>query len=117
VTEASHIPPHDPHAVAAPHVVAAQHGSHKRTYIQIFIWLTVLTAIEVGVVFAPLNRFVLITILVALAVVKAALVAMFFMHLRFERKTLALVVMTPIVLAGILIIGLMPDSQSWFITR
>jgi caa(3)-type oxidase subunit IV len=111
MNEATHGQPHGtPGAPAA-------HASHKRTYIKIFVWLTVLTAIEVGIVFAHLNRFVLITLLCALAIVKAALVAMFFMHLRFERKTLALVVLTPIVLAGILIIGLMPDSQSWFISR
>jgi cytochrome c oxidase subunit IV len=111
MTDAPHAPQHDPHGAPAAHV------SHKRTYIHIFIWLTVLTAIEVGIVFAPLNRFVMISILCALAIVKAALVAMFFMHLRFEKKTLALIVSTPIVLAGILIIGLMPDSQSWFINR
>jgi cytochrome c oxidase subunit IV len=116
VTDAPHSPAHDSHAADA-----SGHGggyvSHKKTYIHIFIWLTVLTAIEVGLVFAHLNRFVLITLLCALAIVKAALVAMFFMHLRFERKTLALVVSVPLLLAAILIIGLMPDSQSWFIHR
>ena len=95
----------------------AHHASHRRTYFHIFAWLTGLTALEVGLVFAHLNRFVLITSLCALAIVKAALVAMFFMHLRFERKTLALVVSAPLLLALILIIGLMPDSQSWFIHR
>jgi cytochrome c oxidase subunit 4 len=85
---------------------------------QAFVWLAVLTAIEVGLVFIPnLPRFVLITLLCALAIIKASLVAMFFMHLRFERKTLALVVLTPLVLAAILIIGLMPDTQAWFIRR
>ena len=107
-----HVQHPDPHAPAA-----AAHGSHKKTYMHVFAWLAILTAVEVGVVFTPLARFVMITILCALAIVKAALVAMFFMHLRFERKTLALVVMTPIVLAAILIIGLMPDTQSWFIRR
>jgi caa(3)-type oxidase subunit IV len=105
----------DPHAAAG----HPAHASHKKTYIQIFVWLTILTAIEVGIAVAlkDLQRWIMITLLCALAVVKAALVAMFFMHLRFERRTLAIVVLTPIVLAGILIIGLMPDSQSWFINR
>jgi caa(3)-type oxidase subunit IV len=111
VNEVSHAPQ------AAPHDAPVAHGSHKKTYIKIFVWLTILTAIEVGLALSPLNRFVMISLLVALAVVKAALVAMYFMHLRFEKKTLALIVMTPIVLAGILILGLMPDSQSWFIHR
>jgi cytochrome c oxidase subunit 4 len=112
VTDASHSPnaPHD-----AGH--AGGYVSHRKTYFQIFVVLTVLTAIEVGLALSHLQRFVMITLLCALAIVKAALVAMYFMHLKFERKTLALVVLTPIVLAGILIIGLMPDSQSWFINR
>jgi caa(3)-type oxidase subunit IV len=112
VTDASHSPnaPHD-----AGH--AGAHVSHRKTYFTIFIWLTVLTAIEVGLAVSHLQRWVMITLLCALAIVKAALVAMYFMHLRFERKTLAIVVLTPVVLAGILIIGLMPDSQSWFINR
>jgi cytochrome c oxidase subunit 4 len=112
VTDASH-------SQNAPHGSGHAGGyvSHRKTYFKIFVVLTVLTAIEVGLAVSHLNRFVMITLLCALAIVKAALVAMFFMHLRFERKTLALVVLTPIVLAGILIIGLMPDSQSWFINR
>jgi caa(3)-type oxidase subunit IV len=114
VTDASHAQKHDPHA-AAP--AAAHHVSHKKTYMQIFVWLTILTAIEVGIVYVIHSRFVLITLLCALAIIKAALVAMFFMHLRFEKKTLALVVSVPLLLAGILILGLMPDSQSWFVPR
>jgi cytochrome c oxidase subunit IV len=114
VTDASHPHGNDPQGNVP---AAGHHVSHKKTYLQIFVWLTVLTAIEVALVYVVHNRFVLITLLCALAIVKAALVAMFFMHLRFERKTLALVVLTPILLAGILIIGLMPDSQSWFINR
>jgi cytochrome c oxidase subunit IV len=105
------------HAHQESHGGATPHVSHKKLYLTIFVWLTVLTAVEVGIVFTPLSRFVMITILCALAIVKAALVAMYFMHLKFERKTLALVVMVPLLLAGILILGLMPDTQSWFVPR
>lgn len=116
---------HAPHSAPAPHAshdaptpgAPVAHVSHKGMYLKIFVWLAVLTAIEVGLTFVPMPRFVLITLLVALAVVKAALVAMFFMHLKFERKTLALVVSVPLLLAGILILGLMPDTQSWFVPR
>ena len=74
-------------------------------------------AAEVAIVFIPMARQIMVTLLCALAITKAALVAMYFMHLKFERKTLALVVLTPLVLAGILILGLMPDTQAWFIRR
>ena len=112
MTEASHAPEHQPHAGAA-----VAHASHRKTYLQVFVWLAVLTAAEVAIVFIPMARQIMVTLLCALAITKAALVAMYFMHLKFERKTLALVVLTPLVLAGILILGLMPDTQAWFIRR
>jgi caa(3)-type oxidase subunit IV len=50
---------------------------------------------------------------VALALVKAALVAFYFMHLRFERKTFVILVSFPLVLAVILIIALLPDVAGY----
>ena len=51
----------------------------------------------------------LVSLLVVLAVWKAALVAMHFMHLKFEKTTLALVALTPFVLCVFLILMLLPD--------
>ena len=48
-------------------------------------------------------------LLIILAVWKAALVAMHFMHLKFEKKTLAVVALSPFVLCVFLILMLMPD--------
>ena len=57
-------------------------------YIKIFIILSVLTAVEIGVTFLGLPRTLLVALLVALAVWKAALVAIHFMHLKSRRMTL-----------------------------
>ena len=43
------------------------------------------------------------------AVWKAALVAMHFMHLKFEKKTLTIVALAPFVLCIFLVLMLMPD--------
>jgi caa(3)-type oxidase subunit IV len=57
----------------------------------------------------PIHRFAILALLVALAVAKAVLVALYFMHLKFERRTLAFIALSPFVLCLFLILMLMPD--------
>ena len=66
-------------------------------YLGVFWWLLALTILEVAVVYMPIAKMVIAIMLVTLAVTKAALVAMYFMHLKFERRTLALVALSPFV--------------------
>jgi cytochrome c oxidase subunit 4 len=81
-------------------------------YMAIFWWLAVLTVIEVAVIFTPLPRLVIGILLVALAVSKASLVALYFMHLRFETTTLGLIALSPLVVATLLMFLLVPDNLS-----
>ena len=84
------------------------HKEHPK-YINIFWWLLALTIIEVAVAI-PEYAFVLKAILlVGLACSKAALVAIYFMHLKFEKKTLTIIVLTPFIICVFLVIMLMPD--------
>ena len=78
-------------------------------YIKIFIILSVLTAVEIGVTFLGLPRTLLVTLLVSLAVWKAALVALHFMHLKIEKKTLTIVAVIPFILCVFLSLMLLPD--------
>ncbi len=78
-------------------------------YIGVFWWLLILTILEIAVVYTPIAKMIIAVMLVTLAVTKAALVAMYFMHLRFERRTLALVALSPFVLCVFLILMLTPD--------
>ena len=78
-------------------------------YIKIFYVLLVLTIVEVGIVYLGLPKILLAALLIIFAVWKAALVAMHFMHLKFEKKTLAVVALTPFILCVFLILMLMPD--------
>jgi cytochrome c oxidase subunit 4 len=78
-------------------------------YMGIFWVLLVLTVVEVGITFLGLPKMLLASLLVILAVWKAALVAMYFMHLKFERKTLAMIAIVPFVLCLFLILMLLPD--------
>jgi cytochrome c oxidase subunit IV len=78
-------------------------------YMGVFYWLAALTAIEVGVVYMPLTKLAVGAILVVLAFTKAALVALYFMHLKFERRTMLLVAATPVILCVGLMFMLIPD--------
>ena len=60
-------------------------------YIKVFYVLLVLTIVEVAIVYLGLPKLLLAALLVIAAVWKASLVAMHFMHLKFEKRNLALV--------------------------
>lgn len=88
--------------------VAAVH--HRVNYLGIFILLVALTAVTVAV---ALKRFESewINLLLALTIasVKAAFVALYFMHLKFEGKLIYAILFIPLSLCIILIIALIPD--------
>ena len=88
-------------------------GGHAHpNYVGIWVWLLVLTVIEVAVLYLHLPRPLLISTLLILAVTKASLVAMYFMHLKFERRTLGLIAITPLVLCVLLVFALLPDLSA-----
>lgn len=81
--------------------------AHTRpNYMLIWLYLFVLTVAEVALAFElPLSRNVKLLVLLALAVWKALLVALFFMHLKFERWRLRTVFLIPLPLAAILVLA------------
>jgi cytochrome c oxidase subunit 4 len=86
-------------------------AAHKHpNYMAIFWWLAILTVVELAVVFMPMSKITIGVLLCALALAKAALVAAYFMHLKFETKTLTWIAFTPLVIAILLIFVLMPDG-------
>jgi cytochrome c oxidase subunit 4 len=86
-------------------------AEHKHpNYMAIFWYLAILTVIEIGVVFLPFGKLINGTLLCALAVGKAAMVAMYFMHLKFETRTLGLIAITPLAIATLLVFIILPDS-------
>ena len=88
-------------------MASTAHAHHN--YIKIFIILSVLTAVEIGVTFLGLPRPLLVALLVSLAVWKAALVALHFMHLKIEKRTLTIVAVIPFILCVFLSLMLLPD--------
>ena len=86
-------------------------GEHKHpNYMAIFWYLAILTVVEIAVIYMPLAKFTIGVLLCALAIGKASLVAMYFMHLKFETRTLGMVAVTPLLIATLLVFVLLPDG-------
>ena len=97
-------------------VHAEEHAAHEHpspSYWLIFFALLILTVIEVFVgTWFGLKGLGLVLTLVVLAVVKAGLVGLYFMHLRYERLRVALITVIPTLMGVAFVIG-MVLFESW----
>ena len=85
-------------------------GTKHPNYILIWIYLAVLTGVELLVALLRfLPRRLLIGALIFLAIWKAMLVALYFMHLKFEPRRLLVMVLAPLPLAVILVLYVMQE--------
>jgi len=65
--------------------------NHDRLFSMVWLVLLALTAVEVVLAYIqPLSTAGMLAILMVLSLVKAALIMAYFMHLRFEKKSLVL---------------------------
>jgi cytochrome c oxidase subunit 4 len=84
-------------------------GHAHPNYTAVYVWLVALLAVGVGVSFVPGARAVGLVVIFATAFVKALLVALNFMHLRFESGLIYAIALVPVVFAAILAVALFPD--------
>lgn len=101
----------------AEHATAEASGqpvAMRRTqYVVVFAVLGALTLVELGVARSHgIPRTAAVVALVALAVSKAALIALFYMHLRFETRILRLTVLGPLVAPAVYGLVLIAET-SW----
>jgi cytochrome c oxidase subunit IV len=75
------------------------------------VWaaLAVLTMVELGVAFLPWSRTVIILLLVGMALWKALLVALYFMHLKFEKFRMRIFALAPLPLTVIIVIAVLTE--------
>jgi len=80
-------------------------GRHPGTavYVIVAIFLAVLTAMELTVFYIGALRPVLVPVLIILAIAKFVLVAMFYMHLRYDGWILSTVFVFPLVIAAVVV--------------
>lgn len=79
----------------------------KSTYWLIAVILGILTMLEVAVFYVPLLHAVIVPALLALSGAKFALVAMFFMHLKFDKPILTTLFAGGIIVATVIILSMM----------
>ena len=86
------------------------HGEHHDPpYMLIFVVLLVMTLAEVGYAFLSLPKFWLALGLCVMAIWKALLVALYYMHLRWEPSRLWILVAVPMPLVVILITAVLTE--------
>ncbi len=88
------------------HAVEHAHPGAKQ-YVGIAVVLTVITAIEVAVFYIPELHFALVPILLTLSALKFGLVAMFYMHLKFDHRLFSWLFVVPMMIAIVVILALM----------
>jgi cytochrome c oxidase subunit 4 len=84
-------------------------GHAHPNYTAVWLWLLALLGVGLAASLVPGGRAVGLVIVFATAVVKALLVALNFMHLRFESRIVYAIALVPVVFVAILAIALVPD--------
>jgi len=103
------------HASSVPHATdAGPHRApdHRRDYFRIFWVLLVLTIVEVAVSYSKIDKRVMSAVMIALALAKASFVGLYFMHLKYEKRSLLWLAFLPLPLAGFYAVFLLLDAFS-----
>ena len=89
----------------------ATHASSSRTYLAVWCWLAGLMLVSVLVSATSLSKQAIVLLVLILSTIKAALVALYYMHLKVDRRVLAFVAGFPLVLVGLAV--LVVYSSRW----
>lgn len=84
-------------------------GTNK-LFVSIWVWLVALTLVEIFLAYKTMPVHIMLTVLLGLSIVKAALIVAYFMHLKFERLSLILSLVPMLVVCICLFFVFFPDS-------
>ena len=91
-------------APASTGAIAHDHHGHEvskfQIYVQIAMLLAVITGIEIIGVYLPFAKWIIVTSLVVLSIVKFMFVIFFFMHLRWDKPFCTILFFIGLVIAG-----------------
>lgn len=94
--------------------MAHAHDAHPaisyRTYAMTWFWLLVLTALALGLGYAPIPERLKALLLVCTTLAKILVIAAVFMHLRYEKLNLILITLAPLILAIIMFSFTFPET-------
>lgn len=86
------------------------HAENNRLYLMVWGALLFMTLIEVFLAYEQLATAPMLTMLMGLSLVKAALIVAYFMHLKFEQGTLIWAMVPMWLMVMILLFVFFPDS-------
>ena len=89
------------------------HNSHEgstKLYVSVWIVLLGLSAVEVFLGYERLPLHLMLSLLMGLSLIKAGMIIAYFMHLRFERKSLILTLLPMWIIVTCLLFVFFPDS-------
>lgn len=90
------------------------HGAHgalgNRLVFTVWFWLVIITFVEVLLAYIKLGLTLMLILLLGFSLVKAALIVAYFMHLRFEKRSLVLTLIPAAVVTICLLAVFFPDS-------
>ena len=96
-----------PPARAAEHV---HFEGGTRMFLNVLLGLLALTVIEVFLAYIHVPLHIMLTLLIGLSLIKAAMIVAYFMHLRFERMSLVLTLIPTLAVCICLLFIVFPDS-------
>jgi cytochrome c oxidase subunit IV len=82
----------------------------KGTFLYVWGWLVILTVAELVLAYRRLEIRLMLTLLMALSIVKASLIISYFMHLKYEKRSLMLLLMPALVFVIAMMFVIFPDS-------
>ena len=86
------------------------HGLSSKLTLTIWAWLLILTGVEVFLAYIQFPVRTMLVMLMGLSLIKAALIMAYFMHLRFEKRTLVLTIVPALVVVVSTLSVFFPDS-------
>ncbi len=92
----------------------AENHSHAvagtKTFLWVWTWLVVLTILEVILAYRAFSLVMMIVILVGLSLMKSFLIMAYFMHLKFEKRSLVMTLIPATVILLCLMFIAFPDA-------
>ncbi len=88
-----------------------EHDTHRelKMYTAVYVGLLCLTAATVSASWLHVSRYAAVSVALAMASVKAALIGWYFMHLKSERPLVWTVIGVGLLTVIILVVGVFPD--------
>lgn len=89
----------------------------KGVFFWVWGWLLAITGLEVILSYQHFALKMMLGLLMSLSIIKASLIIAYFMHLRYERRSLVLTLIPALILIIALMFVVFPDSLRLYLMR